>query len=144
MGRLEGMNVAEKLDVVKRPQSWDKALSVAYLRLRDESQADAAKPAGIGERTVRRWEKSDWWPQACLEAGSRWLQGLVYVSQQTLFAAINAGDAKLAFRVAERRIPELAPPKIGHEVFGKGGGAIQITAVEYNFTAGDEDEGESE
>ena len=54
---------------VRAPRDWDKAISVVYLRLRDDSQADAAKPAGIGERTVRRWEKSDWWLQACLEAG---------------------------------------------------------------------------
>ncbi len=61
--------MADKAQGVGKPRDWDKAISVAYLRLRDESQADAAKPAGLGERTVRRWEKSAWWLQACLEAG---------------------------------------------------------------------------
>ncbi len=56
------MNMAEKLDVVKRPQSWDKAVSVAYLRLLSWSQEGAAKAAGIGVRTLRRYEISDWWP----------------------------------------------------------------------------------
>ncbi len=132
--------MADKAQGVGKPRDWDKAISVAYLRLREESQADAAKSAGIGERTVRRWENSKWWPQACLEAGSRWLQGLVYVSQQTLFAAIDGGDANLAFKVIERRIPELAPPRIAHELFGKGGGAIEITSVEHNVAEDDEDE----
>ena len=54
---------------VRTPRDWDKAVSVGYLRLRNESQPDAAKAANIGERTVRRWEKCDWWAQACLEAG---------------------------------------------------------------------------
>ena len=132
---------------VGKPRDWDKAISVAYLRLRNESQLDAAKSAGIGERTVRRWENSLWWPQACVEAGSRWLQGLLFVSQQTLFAAIAGddakGDANLALKVAERRIPALAPSKIAHELFGKGGGRIEITSVEHNF-AKDADDEESE
>ena len=113
---------------------------MAYLRLWKTPQVDVAKLAGVGLRTVGRWENSEWWPKACLEAGSRWLQGLVYVSQQTLFAAIDGGDANLAFKVAERRIPELAPPRIAHELFGKGGDAIEITSVEHNVAEDDEDE----
>ena len=131
--------MADNSQGVRLPNDWDKAVSVAYLRLRDDSQEDAAKAAGVGVRTVRRWEKSAWWPEACLEAGSRWLKGLVEVSQRTLFKAIDGGDANLAFRVAERRIPELAPPKIAHELFGKGGGAIEITSVEHNVAEDDKE-----
>ncbi|MEE8551448.1 MAG: hypothetical protein V3T08_09385 [Gemmatimonadota bacterium] len=136
--------MADKKQGVRKPREWDKAVSVAYLRLRTESQEDAAKEAGVGLRTVRRWEKSDWWPQACLEACSRWLQGLVYVSQQTLFSAIATGDAKgdanLALKVVERRIPELAPPKIAHELFGKGGGAIEVTSVQHDVSSADDED----
>ena len=133
---------------VGKPQDWDKAVSVAYLRLRNDSQKDAAKAAGIGQRTVRRWENSEWWPKACFEASSRWLHGLLYVSQQTLYAAISGkstkGDANLALKVAERRIPELAPPKIAHELFGKGGGAIEITTVEHSITKAENGDDDSE
>ena len=58
--------MADTIQGVQKPHDWDKAVSVAYLRLRNDSQADAAKSAGVGERTVRRWENSEWWPKACL------------------------------------------------------------------------------
>ena len=53
------MKVAEKSDVVKKPHDWDKAVSVAYLRLLGLSKKKAAKGAGIGERTLIRYEVSD-------------------------------------------------------------------------------------
>ena len=136
--------MAGLLSAVGKPRDWDKAISAAYLRLTGISQEKAAKAAGIGERTLQRWEVSAWWPDACLEASSKWLRGLVEVSQRTLFKAIDGGDANLAFKVTERRIPELAPPKIAHELFGKGGGAIEITSVKHNLTEDDEDDGEPE
>ena len=103
--------MAEKPDGVEKPRDWDKAISVAYLRLCKTPQTDAAKQAGVGVRTIRRWEKSGWWPEACFQASSRWLRGLVYVSQQTVFEAIKGGDAHLAFKVIERQIQQLAPPR---------------------------------
>lgn len=46
--------MAEKIDGVEKPRNWDKAISVAYLRLRKTPQMDAAKEAGVGVRTIRR------------------------------------------------------------------------------------------
>ncbi len=108
--------MAEKLGGVEKPRDWDKAISVAYLRLCKTPQTDAAKQAGVGVRTIRRWEKSEWWPEACFQASSRWLRGLVYVSQQTVFEAIKGGDAHLAFKVIERQIQQLAPPRLSHGI----------------------------
>lgn len=103
--------MAVRRDTVTRPQNWDKAVSAAYLRLTSYSQKDAAKGAGVGERTLIRWEKSDWWPRALEEAANRWLQHLTAVSRRTLFAAIKAGDADKALKILERVDPRLAPPK---------------------------------
>ena len=137
---VRGRGMADTDLGVGKPRDWDKAISVAFLRLCKRSQKVAANVAGVGARTVRRWEKSDWWPEACRDASSRWLQGLVYVSQQTLYEAIEEGDARLALKVTERRIPELAPPRIAHELFGKGSEAIPITMVVHDVSADDDEE----
>ena len=134
--------MAHLVDAVGKAQDWDKAVSAAYLRLTGLTQKQAAKSAGIGFRTLQRWEVSPWWPDACHEASDRWLKGLVEVSQRTLYGAIDGGDANLAFKVTERRIPELAPPRIAHELFGKGGGAIEITSVEHNVAEDDDEDSE--
>ena len=119
------MNMAEKLDVVKRPQNWDKAVSVAYLRLLSWSQEGAAKGAGIGVRTLRRYELSDWWPQACGEAVGRWMQQLEIEARTTVMAAVKGGDVVTAMKVLERLDKRLAPSKQLHELAGDGGGPIE-------------------
>ena len=121
--------MADKARGVGKPRDWDKAISAAYLRLCKNSQTDVAKVVGLGLRTIGRWENSAWWPEACRDAESRWLKGLVYVAQQTLFKAIEGGDAGLAFRVAERRIKELTPPSQRHEHSGFEGGPIETKHV---------------
>ena len=63
--RVGPQNMAGKLDAVGKPRDWDKAMSAAYLQLFGLSQEEAAKGAGVGERTLQRWEVSDWWPKAC-------------------------------------------------------------------------------
>ena len=123
------MIMAGILNAVGKPRDWDKAVSAAYLRLIGRSQEEAAKHAGVGERTLQRYEVSEWWPQACREAESRWLKGLVFISQQTLFKAIEAGDANLAFRVTERHIKALAPPSQRHEHSGPDGAPIETQHV---------------
>ena len=121
--------MADNSQGVGKARDWDNAISVAYLRLCDGSQEDAAKAVGVGVRTVRRWENSDWWPEACREAESRWLKGLVFISMQTVFKAIEGGDAALAFKVAERHIKALAPPSQRHEHSGPDGAPIQTQHV---------------
>ena len=124
---------------MKRPHSWDKAVSAAYLRLWGLSQERAAKGAGIGERTIQRYEISEWWPKACEEAVDRWMQQLEIECRTTIMAAIRAGDVQTAVKMLERIDERLAPPKIAHEIFGKRGGAIEITSVEHNVADDDED-----
>jgi len=105
------MKMAEKLDIVKKPQNWDKAVSVAYLRLLGLSQKNAAKGAGIGERTLARWELSEWWPDACAEAVDRWMQQLEIECRSTIMAAVKSGDVATAVKMLERIDKRLAPPR---------------------------------
>lgn len=114
---------AVKRDVVGAPHSWDKAVSYAYLRLIGQSQVEAAKGAGVGERTVVRWELSDWWPKALAEASDRWLNDVEAASRVTVLAAIKSGNATLAWEVLQRRDPKLSPKHI-HEHSGPNGQPI--------------------
>jgi hypothetical protein len=64
-------------------------------------------------RTLRRWEgDADTWSQAREEAGRRWLDTLIDASRATLLAAIKAGNAELALKILERKLDELAPPRL--------------------------------
>ena len=99
-----------------RPRSWSKAVSAAYLRLMGFTQRQAARSAGVGERTLRGWESSGWWPEAVAEARGRWLQGLDSLARSTLARSLAEGreppDGKLALEVLSRGLePMLAPPE---------------------------------
>jgi len=110
------MKMAEKLDVVTKPHDWDKAVSVAYLRLLGLSQKKAAKGAGIGERTLARYELSEWWPEACREAVDRWMQQLEIEARSTVMQAVKEGDVATAWKVLERIDRRLAPPRLSHGI----------------------------
>ena len=105
------MKMAEKLDIVTKSHDWDKAVSVAYLRLLGLSQKKAAKGAGIGERTLARYELSEWWPEACGEAVDRWMQQLAIECRTTIMAAVKSGDVATAVKMLERIDKRLAPPR---------------------------------
>ena len=106
------MNVAEKFGAVATPRDWDKAVNVAYLRLIGLTQKKAAKAAMIGERTLRRYELSDWWPQACGEAVGRWMQQLEIEARTTVMTAVREGDVTTAMKVLERLDKRLARPSV--------------------------------
>ena len=76
-----------------------------------QTQENAAKGAGIGVRTLRRYELSDWWPEACSEAVDRWMQQLEIEARTTVMAAIKEGDVVTAMKVLERLDKRLAPPR---------------------------------
>lgn len=97
----------DSADPVSGPADHDKALSVAYLRMLDATQPEAAAAAGCSERTVRNWEASSWWPEIQREAEEKWLSGIVAQARK-LFE--DEMDLSHAFKVLERRVPGLAPP----------------------------------
>ena len=108
--------MAENIDVVDKPRDWDKAVSVSYLRLIGQTQELAAKGAGIGVRTLRRYELSEWWPEACREAVDRWMQQLAIECRTTIMAAVKAGDVVTAVKMLERIDKRLAPPRQSHGI----------------------------
>lgn len=122
-------NVAQSEDTVTKPQDWDKAVAAAYLRLIGNSQEVSAEGAGIGRRTLIRYEKADWWHEACEEAADRWLSHLVEESRRTLLAGIKGGNASLALSILERVDRRLTPAANRHEVTGEGGGALEVAVT---------------
>ena len=102
-------------DPVSNPQSWEKAVQVAYLRLVGCTQKEAARIAGISERTIRNWEECSWWEDARREAEPRWLRDLKAEARGTLFRCIRTtanrlGDPEKALKVLERTDKRLLPP----------------------------------
>jgi DNA-binding transcriptional MerR regulator len=98
-------------DDSRRPKSWDRQVSAAYLRLLGATQSEAAKGVGCSSRTIRRWEREVLWLEAVQEAKRRWLSGVENAARVALLRALQEPDAGLfALRVLERLDPRLAPP----------------------------------
>lgn len=123
MSSGSGEKVAGYDDPVDKPRDWDKAVSAAYLRLIGQSQKDAATGAGVGQRSLRRWETCSWWEDARDEARDRWLNDLVAESRATLFRVVQEGDGLRAMQILERMDPKMAPPaqKLQHSGRIEGG-----------------------
>ena len=107
----------------KKPTSnnWDIAISAAYLRLLGATQEEAAEAAGCGVRTIQTWEKCDWWLEATNEARHRWLKGGDALAMKAILQALkDPGEyAHMGRYWADRRIPELKPPKQQAEILVK-------------------------
>lgn len=107
---------ADSGDPIENPHDRDKALSVAYLRMIGLTQVDAAKSAGVGERTIRDWEKCSWWPEVQAEARHRWLNDLMDASRATLLKSIKAGGFTEALTILERMDPDFRPAPQEHRI----------------------------
>ncbi|HSW29281.1 MAG TPA: hypothetical protein VLH75_07265 [Longimicrobiales bacterium] len=102
-------------DRIGKPRDWSKAVLAAYIRLTGSTIAEAAKGAGISDRTLTDWEGCSWWADACHEATQdRWLQHLLSRAKRTLFREVDT-DGRTALQVIERLEPRLAPPKVRGE-----------------------------
>lgn len=119
---------ALRKDATKKPQDWDKAVSVAHLRLLGATQDQAAVNAGAGKRTICSWEASDWWPEAQAEAKQRWLQGCDGLAMEGMVRSFRDPNeyASSSKWWLDRREPALAPPVRRLEHGGPDGGPIQI------------------
>ena len=121
--------------VVARPADWDKAVAAAYLRLIGQSQELSARGAGVGARTLKRWEASAFWPDACEEAADRWLSHATEKARRTFLRGIDSddhpksADPRLALTFLERVDHRLAPPAHRHEHGGAGGGPIEVAVT---------------
>ena len=124
-------------DDPKPHRNWQRLVDVAYFRLLGWTQREAAGAVGIDPRTVREYQNHAAWPEAVEAAGGRWHVDLAVRARGSLYKALDPKDPKgdLALKVIERIDERLAPPKIAHELFGKGGKAIEITHVEHDVSA---------
>lgn len=113
---------------IKKPANWDKAVAAAYLRQIGLSQIDSARGAGVGRRTIQRWEESEFWADACQEASDRWLSHVTSKCRRSIFRGVD-DDPHLALKIYERLDARLAPPKRVNEHTGLDGGPIDIQAV---------------
>ena len=103
---------AKEKATVSKPRNWDGAVLCAYFHLRGYPQERCAKEAGVGFRTLHRWMKSPWWPDALAEARDKWKNGLEIGARRTLGKAMDSEDQPdLALRIIERIDPEMAPAK---------------------------------
>jgi transcriptional regulator with XRE-family HTH domain len=79
------------------------------------TQKQAAKAVGVTERTLRRWEADEKWPDACAGARGRWLQGVEVEARAALAEELknktNRGRGELALKVLERLDPVFAPAR---------------------------------
>lgn len=120
-------------------RSWDKVVSVAYLRLIGHTQIEAARAAGSSERSVRRWEADEeLWRGATEEARTRWLVDAEGAARHAVLTALRLGNAELGKWLLERVDDRLAPPRQRHEHAGKDGQPIlfQVYGVAHDAEAG--------
>lgn len=129
---------------VSAPQDWDKAVSVAYLRILEFPKKTVARLVEVDQATIWVWEQSAWWPDAEREAMSRWLRGVRAKAMKSLKRNLLA-DGNLALKVLERLMPEMGPPVQRHHVTGLFGAIQQMTPEELKqLEAMDDDQLEQE
>lgn len=102
--------VATSDDSTKKPQNRAKALSAAYLRSIGLSQKQAAKLAGVGDRTLRTWEHCSWWPAIVAESHALWLSGIQFKTKKSLARLIDDQEPATVRFAAERLLEGLEPP----------------------------------
>lgn len=108
----------------RTPHSWEHWVLAAYLRAIGATWNEIAEAIGAGRRTLVHWAGSPRWAEAVAEAERRWLHATTAHARRVVLEAIrDAGDRELAWRVLERRVPELAarPAEVGVRVWVVGG-----------------------
>lgn len=86
----------------KGPANWISGVRAAGARLLGYTQEESAEAAGVTSRTVRNWERSEWWPRACSDAMGGLTVDLVGKARRTILRSLQEGDARVAMWVLER------------------------------------------
>lgn len=95
----------------KRPPNWDRRVAAAYLLAIGLNQEQAAESVGSKPRTLYDWRQHESWPDAQAEARRLWLVDVDELAMAAIKASLDKKSIGTALWIAERRIPELAPPK---------------------------------
>jgi hypothetical protein len=103
-------------------------VSCAYLLLLGNNQKEVSEATDVGDRTIRDWIKTPWWTKAQDEARDRWLHGVQGRAMNGIIEALDDPNeyAAMARYVADRILPEMAPPKQRQEHTGKDGAPIAV------------------
>lgn len=115
---------------VPKPKDIEKAASAAYMRILGATQAVAAAAAGIGKRTLERYEHQEWWPEVETLATNQWLSGLKSKAMTSILKLVDSKDPLVFDSVSvrwvlDRLFPELQPPSQKVELTGRDGKPIQ-------------------
>lgn len=86
--------------VTRKPQDWNKAVLAAFLMMTIGKQKKAAKAVKVDVRTLRRWQKSEFWPEACAAANDRYLANLAAEARAAVFKDAKV-DGTLGLRVLQ-------------------------------------------
>lgn len=130
---------------VQKPTDWEKAVAVAWCFVLGRLAKDAAAATGVSESTIRNWLKSPWWPEAYAEARAKVPIHLEQRSLGVISDGLDLRDLTTARWVAERVVPELAPPTVRTDHTSGGQqlpSTIQIVLV--TPEKGDNDEGDDD
>ena len=92
--------------MARGPIKKTEALMVARLRLLGATQVEAAKAAGVCERSVAGWEAAEWWPEFQEQARTSVHDQVEAFALRTVLEAARDGDAGTARWVLERLRPK--------------------------------------
>jgi len=100
-----------------KPRDPKKARIYTRMRCSGSTQKEAAKTAGVSERTGQSWEASTWWGDAVGEARDDLDVEILFAARGAVLAALRDGDAATARWALERLCPETyGPPKQRREI----------------------------
>ena len=115
--------------MARGPIKKTEALMVARLRLLGATQVEAAKAAGVCERSVAGWEAAEWWPEFQEQARTSVHDQVEAFALRTVLEAARDGDAGTARWVLERLRPKTwgAAQRVEHT--GKDGEELKAQTV---------------
>lgn len=96
-------------DKIQKPQNAEKCLLVAYFLGLGWTQREAAKAAGVGDRTVRDWMGCSWWQSVEIAAHQKFMRRLTGRTKESLLNLVNGCEPATVRFAAERLLPELKP-----------------------------------
>lgn len=105
---------------VKRPEDWEAVIACAWARVIGMSPAKSAEVGDVSTTSLRNWMASDWWQEALEEARSMLPKKLGAMAIAALQTGLENADQTTARYIADRLIPELAPPTLRTDVTSDG------------------------
>lgn len=94
--RKNSRKKSDKGRKIGKPRDWNKVLEAAGFRLQGATQEEAAELVGCTPRSIRLWERSDWWPEVEEAANEKWGDAVLAFSRRAILAAVKEGEINTA------------------------------------------------